>query len=370
MHRYVWEEPQWPRFRWRAVELLPLLGRCRKRQGELLGKLSSIGADLVDEARAAILTAEAMQTSQIEGESLDIAAVRSSVAKRLGFPHGVTGKSADRYTDGLVEILLDGTLRFKEPMSDEKLHRWQAALFPTGQSGLRRIETGKYRSGLMQVVSGAIGKEKIHYSVPPPERIKDEMRQFFNWWEESRESLDGLLRAGIAHFYFVTLHPYDDGNGRLARALTDVALAQDERRSERFYSMSTQIAVERNAYYDALEQAQKSSVDVTDWLAWFLGCLERAMDRSEGIIGNVFYKARFWSRHASMQFTERQRKVVAKMLEAGPDGFEGGMTTRKYVSMTKTSRATAFREISDLVEKGVLVRRQGGGRSVSYRLGE
>jgi len=326
-----------------------------------------MGIDLTKEAQAEVLVAEAVQTSLIEGEQLDLSAVRSSVAMRLGLPFG-GAPVVDRYADGLVEVLIDGTSNFDKKLTAARLHRWHAALFPTGQSGLHKITVGNYRKGEIQVLPGPVGKEKVHFSAPPPGRVSEEMKEFLRWWHDSRKGVDGLLRAGIAHFYFVTIHPYEDGNGRLARALTDVALAQDEGKAERYYSMSAQIAWERNAYYDALERAQKSSLDITNWLRWFLECFERAINRSEGIIGNVLFKARFWAKNGSTPLSDHQRKVVTKLLDAGPGGFEGGLTTRKFVGMTKVSRATAYREITDLVDKGILVKRPGGGRSVSYDL--
>lgn len=367
MSRYIWEQDRWPQFTWNDKELLPYLSRCRKRQGELLGAVSSMGLELFNEARAEVLIAETVMTSLIEGENLDPAAVRSSVGNRLGI-HYAGVPVIDRRADGLVELLLDGTVNYNDKLTSHRLNRWHTALFPTGHSGLRKIIVGGYRKGTIHVLSGPIGKEKVHFSAPPAKNIPGEMKQFFQWWENSRENLDGLLRAGIAHFYFVTIHPYEDGNGRLARALTDVALAQDERKAERYYSMSSQIASERNAYYEILESSQKSSLDITGWLRWFLECFERTIDRSGKIIGNVLYKARFWVKHRSTQLSDHQRKVINKLLDAGPDGFEGGLTTRKFASMTKVSRATAYREIADLVEKKIVANRPGGGRSASYKL--
>ncbi|MBI4829236.1 MAG: Fic family protein [Nitrospinae bacterium] len=367
MPRYIWKHARWPALTWRGEDLMPALSQCRKRQGTLLGAMSAMGLELATEARSEILVTEAIQTSLIEGAPLNLAAVRSSVANRLGLVYaGVP--FTDRRADGLVELLLDGTARFDEKLSVSRLNRWHAALFPSGYSGLHKITAGKYRPGEINVLSGPVGKEKVHFSAPPPRRVPGEMKRFLRWWHVSRENLDGLLRAGVAHFYFVTIHPYEDGNGRLARALTDVALAQDERRPERFYSMSAQIASERNAYYETLERAQKSSLDITSWLRWFLECLERAIDHSENVMGGVFYKARFWAKFNSAPLSAHQRKVIVKLLDAGPDGFEGGLTTRKFVSMAKVSRATAYREITDLVDKGILVHRPGGGRSVSYTL--
>lgn len=366
--RYVWQRANWPNFSWQNDKLLHPVGRTRFCQGRLLSRIRGLGMNLSQEAQAEILTEETIKTAAIEGQSLSRNSVRSSVARRLGLP--IAGlPSAERHVDGLVEMILDATARYNEPLTAERLKGWQAALFPTGFSGLRRIRTGTWRGPVpMQVVSGPVGREKVHFEAPPADRIGEEITRFLSWWEASLDNTEGLLRAGIAHFRFITIHPFEDGNGRIARALTDMALAQDERLSKRFYSLSAQIMAERDQYYKILEQCQKGDDDITAWLLWFLGCLERAVKNSETLISKVLAKADFWQRHGQTPMNDRQRKVVNRLLDAGQGGFEGGLTTKKYVSIAKTSRATAYREISDLVGKRVLMQNEGKGRNVSYDL--
>lgn len=367
--KYIWQCDSWPKLTWDGNTLLSLLGRARLLQGNLLGRVKRLGFRLGEEAQADILTEEAIKTAAIEGERLNPQMVRSSVARHLGLREaGLI--PATRSVDGLVEVILDATQKYDEPLSADRLKRWHAALFPSGYSGLHKIRVGRWRGKEpMQVVSGPLGKEKIHFEAPPGETVDAEMREFLCWWESSRKGTDGILRAGLAHFYFVTIHPFEDGNGRIARALTDMALAQDENLNVRYYSLSSQIMEERNGYYDILEKRSKTtSTDVTKWLVWFLECFERAIQRSDKIIGNVLAKADFWQEHAQTELNVRQKKVLNRMLDAGPGGFEGGLTTRKYVSMTKTSRATAFREISDMIDKLVLLQLPGKGRSVHYDL--
>ncbi len=367
--KYIWQCDSWPKLTWDSNTLLSLLGRARLLQGDLLGRVKRIGFRLSEEAQADILTEEAIKTAAIEGERLNPQMVRSSVARHLGLREaGLI--SATRPVDGLVEVILDATQKYNEPFSADRLKGWHAALFTSGYSGLHKIRVGRWRGKEpMQVVSGPVGKEKIHFEAPPGETVGAEIRQFLRWWEESRKGTDGILRAGLAHFYFVAIHPFEDGNGRIARALTDMALAQDENLNIRYYSLSSQIMEERKGYYDILEKCSRSdSADVTKWLVWFLECFERAIKRSDTIIGNVLAKADFWQEHAQAELNERQKKVLNRMLDTGPGGFEGGLTTRKYVSMTKTSRATAFREISDMLDKRVLRQLPGKGRSVHYDL--
>ena len=367
--RYIWQCDSWPKLTWNSNILLSFLGRARLLQGNLLGRVKRLGFRLGEEAQADILTEEAIKTAAIEGERLNPQMVRSSVARHLGLRE--TGLiPATRSVDGLVEMILDATQKHQKTLSADRLKGWHAALFPAGYSGLHKIRVGQWRGKEpMQVVSGPVGKEKVHFEAPPGEVVNAEMRQFLRWWEESRKNIDGILRAGLAHFYFVVIHPFEDGNGRIARALTDMALAQDEKLNIRYYSLSSQIMEERNSYYDILEKCSKSgSTNVTKWLVWFLECFERAIQRSGKIIGNVLAKADFWQEHAQTELNERQKKVLNRMLDVGPGGFEGGLTTRKYVSMTKTSRATAFREISDMISKRVLHQLSGKGRSVRYDL--
>lgn len=334
----------------------------------MLSKVRALGMDLSQEAQAEILVEETIKTAAIEGETLNRDSVRSSVARHLGLPAAGL-PAAERYVDGLVDLLLDATAHYDKPLSAKRLKSWQAALFPTGFSGLNRLRTGKWRGPEpMRVVSGPIGREKIHFQAPPMERIDTEMKQFLSWWKQSFNNTEGLLRAGIAHFRFITIHPFEDGNGRIARALTDMTLAQDERLRVRFYSFSSQIMEERDEYYTILEQCQKGDGDITKWLLWFLGCFVRAVEHSEILISKVLTKAEFWQRHTQTIMNKRQRKVVNRLFDAGKGGFEGSLTTRKYVSIAKVSRATAYREISDLISKNVLLQNQGKGRNISYDL--
>ncbi len=366
--KYIWENKNWTRFSWSSDRLLPFLGKTRQTQGKILIRVGELGVPLTDQAQAEILTEEAMQTSAIEGELLSRDSVRSSVARHLGLSQAGLPK-VDRHVDGLVEILLDATRNYDKPLTAKRMHSWHAALFPTGHSGLSKIRVGKWRKQAMQVVSGPVGKEKVHYQAPPVEKIDQEMNEFLDWWSKSNGVMEGFLRAAISHFWFVTIHPFDDGNGRIARVLTDMALAQDEKLQMRFYSLSSQIMEERSDYYDVLEKCSKGTVDITAWLEWFLGCSVRAMQKSETIIGNVLAKADFWKKYGQTTMNERQRKAVNRLLDIGAGEFKGGLTTKKYGSLTKTSRATAFREISDLVDKKVLRQNpEGKGRSVSYDL--
>jgi Fic family protein len=369
LHPYVWQRKGWPEWRWQDTRLIGPLARARLYQGRLLGKIAGLGFELGLEVRAEVLAEETVKTAAIEGESLSRESVRSSVARRLGLPTAGL-PPVERHVDGLVEMLIDATGRMSEPLTAERLKGWQAALFPTGYSGLHRLRVGKWRTGRrpMQVVSGPLGREKIHYEAPPASRVEAEITRLLDWWEASPGALDGILRAAVAHVWFVTIHPFEDGNGRIARAIADMALAQDERTSARFYSMSAQISADRDAYYAVLQRAQRGDGELTDWLLWFLECLERSVTSSETRLEHVFLRARFWQRHARTQLSERQRKAVARLLNAGRGGFEGWLTTRKYVGMTRASRATAQREISDLVEKGVLRKTSAGGRSTSYEV--
>ncbi len=369
MPHYVWELPNWPELNWDAEQLIVRLARCRKKQGAFLARIAALGLETSDSkgAQAEVLIEEAVQTAAIEGEVLDRESVRSSVAARLGLPNAGL-KPADRPSDGLVQVLLDATLDHDLPLTAKRLKGWHAALFPTGYSGLYRITPGKWRAGPVQVISGPTSKEKIHYEGPPAPILDREMKEFCTWWKTSAGRMDGILRAGLAHFRFVTIHPFEDGNGRIARSITDMALAQDEALRARFYSISAQIMQERQDYYAVLERTQKGSGDITEWLNWFIGSMDRAMVRSEGLLGRVLGKVAFWRKHSGVAILERQQKVLNKLLDAGPDGFEGGLTNRKYVGMTKTAPATAQRDLADLVAKGLLRPRPGGGRSASYEI--
>jgi len=365
--QYIWQRSDWTNFTWRSEDILSLLGKCRLVQGKLLGKVIDLGLTIDSYAHAEVLAEETMKTSAIEGERLDIRSVRSSVARRLGLPSA--GLTVDRNVDGVVSVILDATMNHNEPLTVERLYGWHAGLFPTGYSGIHKIRVGSWRGEEpMRVVSGPLGREKVHFLTPPAEKIDEEMSHFLSWWDSSRGSMEGLIRAAVGHFRFVTIHPFEDGNGRIARALTDMALAQDDGKRYRYYSLSSQIMEEREAYYDILEKCQKGSSDITEWLSWFLECFSRAIDRSEMILSGVITKANFWRNHAQAPLNERQRKVINKLLDAGPGGFEGGLTNRKYAAMAKVSKPTAYRELTRLVELGLIRQNPGRGRSVSYDL--
>lgn len=347
--------------------MLKPLSDLRILQGKLLGRVSSLGLKLETEAQGAILVEEALRTAEIEGQKFNRDAVRSSVAVRLGLPHGVTVQ--DRSIDGLVDVLLDAVRFHNKPLTLERLNGWHSALFPSGYSDLRKIAVGKLRGkDLMRIVSGPIGKEKVHFEALPKEQLDLEMRLFLKWWNLSSRETDGVVRAATAHLRFLTIHPYEDGNGRIARALTDMALSQDEKLNVRLYSVSSQIMRSRNEYYKILEDVQRCHIDVIDWILWFIECVSKSIEHSKDIIANVFTRVDFWSQHAGTELNSRQKKVLNRILEAGPGNFTGFLTTRKYVSMTKTSRATAFREISNLLNKKILRQLPGEGRSVHYDL--
>lgn len=345
-----------------------MLARARLAQGMVLGATRLLDANLTLEAVAAILVEDGITTSAIEGERLELDAVRSSVARHLGLPTAGLPASP-RAVDGLIEMLLDATRHFAAPLTAERLFGWQASLFPTGYSGLHQIRTGALRGNEpMQVISGRIGHERVHFTAPPREVLEVELNRFLGWLNAPPTGLDGLIRAGLAHVWFVTLHPFEDGNGRLARAITDMALSQDERQPMRFFSLSAQILRERDSYYDILERTQRGGLDVTGWLAWFLVQVEASATAAEKTVASTLAKARFWLRHQNTNVNERQRKVLNRLLDAGRNGFEAGINTRKYKSLTKTSRATAYRELAELVEKGCLTPTGKGGRSSGYEI--
>ena len=362
---YIWEQQDWPHLTWNNKRLLEPLAAARLKQGRLLGRMASLGFDLKLEAQLVALTEDVVKSSEIEGEILDRDSVRSSLARRLGLPAAAIAP-ADRRTEGVVEMMLDATANYEALLTPERLFGWQAALFPTGYSGMYRVKTGAWRDdaeGPMQVVSGPIGRQRVHYQAPPAPRLEAEMQAFLEWFK-LRDGPEGLLRAGLAHLWFVTIHPFDDGNGRIARAIADQALAQSEESGQRFYSMSSQIRQERSNYYDALESAQKGTLNVTDWLVWFLNCFSRAIDGAESACADVLRKASFWQRYAREPFTKRQKTVLNRFL----DGFEGKLTARKWASIGKCSIPTAQRDINELLERGILRRNPGGGKNTSYDL--
>ncbi len=365
MSRYIHELPDWPDFRWDHERLAGLLASVRHRQGRLLGRMEAIGFSLKAEATLQTLTLDVLKSSEIEGEILDHDQVRSSIARRLGMDIGALAP-ADRHVDGVVDMMLDATQNYTASLTEERLFGWHAALFPTGYSGMHKISAGQWRDdskGPMQVVSGVYGRERVHFEAPVAGRLKKETALFLKWFN-GKDDKDPVLRSGIVHLWFVTLHPFEDGNGRIARAIADMALARSEQSRQRFYSMSAQIRQERKAYYDMLEETQKGDLDITAWLEWFLNCLGRAIDGAEEILGNVLHKAHFWERLAGVPLNERQRTMLNKFLE----GFEGKLTSSKWAKIAKCSQDTALRDILDLVERGILTRDEGGGRSTSYSL--
>jgi Fic family protein len=362
---YIHERTGWPGFRWDHERISARLVDVRHRQGRLIGRMDGLGFSLRAEAVLNSLTEEVVKSSEIEGETLDRNQVRSSIARRLGLDIGGL-TPADRDVEGVVEMMVDATQGYDKPLTTRRLFDWHAALFPTGRSGMSKIRVGAWRddaNGPMQVVSGAIGKERVHYEAPAAERVRDEMRKFVEWFEREH-STDLVLKAGVAHLWFVTIHPFEDGNGRIARAIADMVLARSERSPQHFYSMSAQIRQERKEYYEILEATQKGHLDITRWLEWFLECLGRAFDRAETILATVLEKARFWERFAKMEFSERQREIVNRLL----NGLEGKLTTSKWAKLAKCSQDTALRDIEDLIQKKVLVKDEAGGRSTSYSL--
>jgi Fic family protein len=367
MATYIHESTDWPHFRWNDQPLATALAAVRHKQGRLIGRMEALGFELRAEANLQSLTEEVVKSSEIEGLLLDPEQVRSSLARRLGMDVGGLAP-ADRHVDGVVEMILDATENYAVPLTDKRLFGWHAALFPTGRSGMAKITVGRWRTdarGPMQVVSGPLGRQRVHFEAPAADRLDKEMKTFLDWFNGAEET-DPVLRAGLAHLWFVTIHPFDDGNGRIARAITDRGLARSEHSAQRFYSMSAQIRKERNAYYDILEATQKADLDVTPWLQWFLGCLDRAFDGAETTLESVLRKARFWQKHAGARFNDRQRSVVNRVL----DGFEGKLTSSKWAKLTKSSQDTALRDIDDLVRRGILTKDPAGGRSTSYSLAD
>ena len=364
--RTIHQRADWPKFRWDHAKLLPLLGDVRHRQGRLLGRMEGLGFRLRTEATLTTLTADVIKSSAIEGALLDAEQVRSSIARRLGLDFGSTVQPS-RDVEGVVEMMLDATQKCTEPLTAERLFGWHASLFPTGRTGMRRITAGAWRTaetGPMRVVSGPIGRERVHFEAPSADRLQHEVSIFLDWFEATNGP-DPVLKAGIAHFWFVTIHPFEDGNGRISRAIADMALARAEGTRERFYSMSTQIEAEKKQYYLSLEQSQRGGTEITSWLDWFLGCLGRAVAGAEEGLASVLQKARIWERiNRQSPVNERQRKVINRLL----DGFEDKLSTSKYAKLTQCSGDTALRDIKILLDRGILIQEQGGGRNTSYRL--
>jgi Fic family protein len=367
--RYIHERSEWPTFHWAQERLAKPLASVRHHQGRLLGHMQALGFPLQQEAVLQTLTEDVVKSSDIEGEKLDAGQVRSSIARRLGLDRGGL-KAADRHVEGVVDMMLDATRHYDQPVTEERLFAWHASLFPTGRSGMRRIRVGAWRddsSGPMQVVPGPIGRGGVHFEAPAAGRLDGEMKAFLDWFNrdgDNSAAIDAVLKAALAHLWFVTIYPFDDGNGRIARAIADLALARSEESPQRFYSMSAQIRQERGAYYDILERTQKGTLDITPWMEWFLACLRRAIDGAQTTLSAVFQKARFWQTYRDVPLNERQRLVLNRLL----DGFEGTLTTSKWAKIAKCSSDTALRDIAELVERGILVRNPAGGRSTSYNL--
>lgn len=362
---YIHELADWPHFRWNNEALAKLLAEVRHRQGLLIGHMGALGFDLRQEAVLQTLTADVTKSSEIEGEKLDAEQVRSSIARRLGMDLGGL-KAADSNVEGVVEMMLDATRHYDQPLTTDRLYAWHAALFPTGRSGMSKINAGAWRDdsdGPMQVVSGPLGNPRVHFQAPAAPRLAQDMNAFLDWFNAAHD-IDLVMKAGLAHLWFVSIHPFDDGNGRIARAIADMALARSENSTQRFYSMSAQVRQERNAYYGILERTQKADMDVTPWLEWFLRCLGRAIEGAQTVLRGVLGKAKFWESIRGVVINERQRLVLNKLL----DGFEGKLTTTKYAKLTKSSQDTALRDMTYLVDKRVLVRSTQGGRSTSYTL--
>jgi Fic family protein len=360
---YIHERDDWPKFYWQDKTLVASLAHVRHRQGRLIGRMEALGFKLRAEAVLSTLTEDVIKSSDIEGEQLDKDQVRSSIARRLGMD--VAGLvPAERNVEGVVEMMLDATQNYNQPLTQERLFGWHASLFPTGRSGMTRITVSDWHNaaiGPMQVVSGAIGREKVHVEAPSADRLSNEMRQFLAWLK-SEKDIDPVIAAGIAHLWFVTIHPFEDGNGRIARAIADLALARSENSAQQFYSMSSQIRVERNRYYDMLERTQKGGLDITPWLQWFLECLDRAFDKADETLNSGMAKAHFWDAIKGKPLNERQQLMINRLL----DGFDGNLTSSKWAKLAKCSQDTASRDIDDLVRKGISQRSAAGGRSTSY----
>jgi Fic family protein len=365
MKAFIHQQDNWPEFTWNSNEFLSLLSEVRNLQGRLFGKMETLGFDLRNEALLNTLTLDVIKTSEIEGEILNPEQVRSSIARKLGIE--IAGSvDSDRHVDGVVEMMLDATQNCFKPLTAERLFDWHAALFPTGRSGMYKITVATWRkdtAGPMQVVSGAMGKEKVHFQAPASTLLEKEMIQFLNWFT-SEQSLDLVIKSAIAHLWFVTIHPFDDGNGRITRALTDMLLAQSDKSNQRFYSMSAQIRVERKQYYELLEKTQKGDLDITNWIQWFLSCLINALKSTDGVLTNVLFKADFWQKHLDTVINDRQKKILNKLM----DGFDGKLTSSKWAKISKCSKDSAVRDINDLIEKGILQREAAGGRSTNYEL--
>ena len=363
MAKYIYQYENWTNFTWQNAAVSLALGEVRLLQGKILGQIHSPGFSSKEEKNLEMLTLDVLKSSEIEGEMLNYEQVRSSIARRLGInTAGLV--SSPRNIEGVVDMMLDATQNFRKPLTEERLFGWHAALFPAGYSGLHKIEVAQYRSEEMQIVSGAMGKEKVHYEAVAAKDVKVEMDKFLLWLNDDKVVIDSVLKSAIAHFWFIIIHPFDDGNGRIARAISDMLLARSENSSERFYSLSNQIQQEKNIYYETLKTVQHSESDITQWLVWFLNCLKHALLETEESMQNILCKSEFWEKHKETPINERQRLMINKLL----DDFFGKLTSSKWAKITKTSTDTALRDIKDLIEKGILQQEKEGGRSANYTL--
>ena len=364
MVKYIYQYSNWPDFTWDEKEIQVILGKVRHLQGKIFGQVSALGFSVKEETMLTTLTLDVLKSSEIEGEILNYEQVRSSIARRLGLDYaGMT--YPDRNVEGVVEMMLDATQNYQKPLDEDRLFSWHAALFPTGRSGMFKIDAGCYRKGEIQVVSGPMGKEKVHYQAPPPGQVKYEMDRFLEWFN-SETKIDLVIKSAVAHFWFIIIHPFDDGNGRIARAVTDLLLARSDNSSQRFYSLSNQILSERKVYYETLQKVQYKDGEITEWISWYLNCLYRALKNTEQTVEKVLYKADFWDKHKNTELNSRQRLMLNKLL----DGFTGKLKTSKWAKITKCSQDTALRDIKDLIEKDILRQEESGGRSTNYELAE
>ncbi len=362
MAKYIYQYLNWPDFTWDEKEIQSFLGKVRHLQGKIFGQMNALGFSIKEETMLTTLTLDVLKSSEIEGEIFNYEQVRSSIARKLGLEYaGMV--YPDRNVEGIVEMMLDATQNYQRPLDEERLLGWHAALFPTGRSGMCKIDTGCYRKGEMQVVSGSMGKVKIHYQAPPPEQLKYEMDRFIEWFNKET-TLDSVIKSAIAHFWFIIIHPFDDGNGRIARAISDLLLARSDYSSQRFYSLSNQILIERKIYYETLQKVQYKDGDISQWVIWYLNCLYRALKNTEKTISKVLNKFNFWDKHNNTELNARQRLMLNKLL----DGFEGKLKTSKWAKITKCSQDTALRDIKDLIEKELLKQEKPGGRSTNYEL--
>ena len=363
---YIYQQKDWPNFTWNKDKLFQILSEISHRQGRIIGRMEGLGFSLKDEAVLQTMTLEILKSNEIEGEFLDADQVRSSIARQLGMDMAGLVPS-DRNVEGVVEMMIDATQNFKAPLTKDRLFGWHAALFPTGRSGMLKIVAGAWRKNTpedpMQVVSGAMGKQKVHFQAPEAKKLPKEMKSFLDWFNTNKE-LNVFIKAAVAHLWFVTLHPFEDGNGRIARTIADMQLTRADKIPQRFYSLSAQIRLERKQYYDILERTQKHSLDITEWLEWFLACLDRALIAAEEELSGVINKARYWDWLNTKSLNERQKKMINKLLEV----FDGKLTTSKWAKIAKCSQDTALRDIQDLMHQGILEKEKGGGRSTNYRL--